>query len=139
MGISAVSNNPASLVSSILQRFCTAGFHAEGLPQGILLASLMTLHKREEIASKVGTSVNTGTEAREGGAGVKNESKGSSGLEGDEVGSEKEEKEEGHEEEKEEEEEEYAGEQEEAERQLEEETEEEEHEGREKDKRENGP
>ena len=60
----AVSNNPASLDSSILQRFYTAGFHAEGLPQGILLASLITLHKRGEIASKVGTSVKVGTEAK---------------------------------------------------------------------------
>jgi len=99
----------------------------------------MTLHKREEIA---GTSVNVGTEAREGGVGVKNESKGSSGLEGDgvTVGSEKEEKEEGYEEaEKGEEEKEHEEEQEESEGQLEEETQEEEHEGREKDKKEKGP
>lgn len=131
----AVSNNPASLDSSILQRFCTAGFHDEGLPQGILLASMITLHKRGEIASKVGTSVKVGTEAREGGAGVRNESKGSSGLEGGcegGVGNEKEEKEEGYEEEEEQEtgieEEEHEEEHEEEERQLEEEeTQEEEH------------
>ena len=66
---------------------------------------MITLHKREEIASKVGISVNTGTEAREGGAGVKNESRGSSGLEGGyEIGAgNEEEKEEGHEEEEEQE------------------------------------
>jgi hypothetical protein len=129
----AVSNNPASLVNSMPQRFCTAGFHAEGLPQGILLASLITLHNKGEIASKVGTSVKVGTEARECGAGVKKGSNGSRGLGGRyECGvSEKEETEEGHEEEEEKErgiEEEHEEEHEEEERQSEEEeTEEEEH------------
>jgi outer membrane biosynthesis protein TonB len=66
------------------------------MPHGILLASFITLHKRSEIALNVGTSVKAGTEAREEGAGVKNGSKGSIGLGGDEgrAGSEEEEKEE---------------------------------------------
>ena len=88
--VNARSNNPASRVSSILQRFCTAGFHAEGLPQGILLASLITLHKSGEITSKVGTSVKEGTDAREVGAGVRKGIKGSSGASGGTEGDEEE-------------------------------------------------
>jgi len=72
----AKSKSSASLVSSMFQRFCTAGFHAEGLPQGILLASLITLHKSGEIASKAGTSVKRGTEMI-GAGGVRKGSNGS--------------------------------------------------------------
>jgi hypothetical protein len=122
----------------MLQRFCTAGFQVAGLPHGILLASLITLHKRGEIASNVGNSVQMGTEAREAGAGAKKGSKGSRG-----VGNEEEETKEANDEEHEvqEEEQEEEEEEEQGKRQEEEETEEEEHEeGREKDKKEeSGP
>ena len=85
----AKSNRPANRVSSMLQRFCTAGFHVEGLPHGILLASFTALNKRGEITSKVGTSVNEGTDVTEGGAEVKN---GINGSRGEDSGREEEEK-----------------------------------------------
>ena len=56
----AVSKSPASLLSSMLHRFCT-GFHVEGLPHGIRRAALITLHRCGEIVSKVGISVKIGT------------------------------------------------------------------------------
>ena len=75
----AASNRPASLVSSMHHRFYTAGFHAAGLPQGILRASVIALHKRGEMRSKEGISANERTEA--GGAGVARKGgKGSRGM-----------------------------------------------------------
>jgi hypothetical protein len=70
---SAASNKVVSLISSMLQRFCTAGFQVEGFPHGIRRAALITLHREEEIISGVGSSVKVGTEEREVGAGVRSD------------------------------------------------------------------
>ena len=82
----AVSKSPASLLSSMLHRFCTAGFHVEGLPHGTRRAALITLHRCGEIVSKVGSSVKIGTETSEAGAGARKGSSGSRGVSGGNAG-----------------------------------------------------
>ena len=56
----ATSKSAPSLVSSIFHLACTAGFHSDGLPHGIRLASVTILDRKLERDSKVGTVVKVG-------------------------------------------------------------------------------